>query len=87
VATRTFAKEIDDTIGKPGTANLVRGAFFKPQPPNGVGMRCAAIDVYSYGEVRVDARRFRISFKDLNGKPVKEPDGRACGPFTLRAKR
>ena len=87
VATRTFAKEIDDTIGKPGTANLVRGAFFKPQPPNGVGMRCAAIDVYSYGEVRVDAKRLRISFKDLNGRPVKEPDGRACGPFTLRAKR
>jgi alkaline phosphatase D len=87
VATRTFAKEIDDTIGKPGTANLVRGAFFKPQPPNGVGMKCAAIDVYSYGEVRVDAKRLRISFKDLNGRPVKEPDGRACGPFTLRAKR
>jgi alkaline phosphatase D len=86
VATRTFAKEIDDTIGRPGTANLVRGAFFKPQPPNGVGMRCAALDVYSYAEIRVDARRFRIAFKDLNGKPVKEPEGRTCGPFTLKAK-
>jgi alkaline phosphatase D len=87
VATRTFAKEIDEALGKPGTANLVRGAFFKPQPPNGIGMRCAAIDVYSYAEVKVDSKHFRIAFKDLNGRPVKEPDGRSCGPYTLRSKR
>jgi hypothetical protein len=64
----------------------VRSAFFKPQPPNGIGMRCAAIDVYSYAEVKVDSKRFRITFKDLNGRAVKEPDGRACGPYTLRAR-
>ena len=87
VATRTFAKEIDDALGRPGTADLVRGAFFKPPPPNGVGMKCAALDVYSYAEIRVDAKRFRIAFKDLDGKPVKEPEGRACGPYTLGDKR
>jgi alkaline phosphatase D len=86
-ATRTFAAEIDDELSRPGTANLVRGAFFKPPPPNGVGMKCAALDVYSYGEIKLDARRLRIAFKDLHGKPVKEPDGRSCGPFTLRARR
>jgi hypothetical protein len=34
----------------------------------------------------VDSKRFRITFKDLNGRAVKEPDGRACGPYTLRAR-
>src|SRR5215217_2822238 len=38
VATRTFAKEIDAAIDRPGTANLVNSAFFKPTPPNGIGM-------------------------------------------------
>jgi hypothetical protein len=87
VATRTFAKEIDGAFGRPGAANLVRSAFLKPLPPNGIGMRCAAIDVYSYAEIRVDAKRFRIAFKDLYGKPVKEPEGRTCGPYTLKARR
>lgn len=87
VATRTFGREIDDMLGRPGTANLVRSAFFKPAPPNGIGMKCAALDVYSYAEVKVDARRLQIAFKDLDGRPVKEPEGRTCGPFTLKAKR
>jgi phosphodiesterase/alkaline phosphatase D-like protein len=87
VATRTFAKEIDDTLGRPGTADLVRGAFFKPPPPNGVGLKCAALDVYSYGQIHVTAKRFRIALKDLNGRTVKESDGRACGPYTLKARR
>jgi phosphodiesterase/alkaline phosphatase D-like protein len=86
VATKTFAQEIDDALGRPGTANLVRGAFFKPPPPNGIGMPCVAIDSYSYAEIKVDARRFRIAFKDLDGRAVKEPEGRTCGPFTLKAR-
>ena len=86
VATRTFAKEIDDTLSRPGTANLVRSAFFKPLPPNGIGMKCAALDVYSYAQINVTSKRFRIAFKDLNGKPVRESDGRACGPYSLKAR-
>jgi phosphodiesterase/alkaline phosphatase D-like protein len=86
VATRTFAREIDDALGRPGTADLVRSAFFKPAPPNGVGMKCAALDVYSYAQVTVTAKRLRVALKDLNGRQVKEADGRACGPYTLRAK-
>jgi alkaline phosphatase D len=86
VATRTFAKEIDDAVGRPGTAGLVDGAFFRPPPPNGIGMRCTALDVYSYAQIHVSARRFRIAFKDLHGRPVKQADGRACGPYTLAAK-
>jgi alkaline phosphatase D len=87
VATRTFAREIDDTIGRPGTAELVRGAFFKPKPPNGVGMKCAALDTYSYAEVKVTAKRLHVALKDLNGHTVKESDGRRCGPYNLKAKR
>ena len=87
VATQTFAKEIDDTLGRPGTADLVRGAFFKPAPPNGIGMRCAALDAYSYAQIEVTAKRFRLALKDLNGRRVREADGRACGPYTLTARR
>jgi phosphodiesterase/alkaline phosphatase D-like protein len=87
VATQTFAKEIDDTLGRPGTADLVRGAFFKPPPPDGIGMKCAALDVYSYAQIKVTAKRFRLALKDLNGRTVKESDGRRCGPYTLKAKR
>jgi alkaline phosphatase D len=87
VATRTFAREIDDAIGRPGTADLVRSAFFKPPPPNGVGMKCAALDSYSYAQVKVTAKRLRVALKDLNGRTVRESDGRACGPYALKAKR
>ena len=86
VATRTFAKEIDDTLGRPGTANLVSAAFFKPPPPNGLGLECAALDSYSYAQVRVTAKRLRVALKDLNGRTVKESDGRACGPYSLKAR-
>jgi alkaline phosphatase D len=87
VATRTFAREIDDMLGRAGTADLVRGAFLKPAPPQGIGMRCAALDSYSYAQVRVTAKRLRVALKDLNGHTVKESDGRACGPYTLKARR
>jgi alkaline phosphatase D len=86
VATRTFAKEIDNALGRPGTADLVRNAFFKPTPPNGIGMKCASIDTYSYAQIKVTSKRFRLALKDLDGKTVKET-GRSCGPYTLKARR
>ena len=86
VATRTFAKEIDNALDRPGTADLVNNAFFKPAPPNGIGMKCSSIDTYSYAQIKVTRKRFRLALKDLNGKSVKQ-DGRSCGPYTLKAKR
>jgi phosphodiesterase/alkaline phosphatase D-like protein len=86
VATRTFATEIDAALGRSGTADLVHSAFLKPPPPNGIGMKCAALDAYSYGEIKVTAKRFRIALKDLAGRTVRESDGRACGPYTLKAR-
>jgi hypothetical protein len=87
VATRTFAKEIDDDLGRPGSASLVAGAFFKPPPPNGLGLKCAQLDSYSYAQVKVTATRLRVALKDLNGHTVKDSDGRNCGPYVLRARR
>ena len=54
VATNTFAKEIDGDLGQKGAGTAIGALFFKPQPPNGVGMRCAALDTYSYAEVTRD---------------------------------
>jgi alkaline phosphatase D len=84
VATKTFAREIDETTRIAGAGNTVGRLFFKPPPPAGVGMRCAALDLYSYAEVKVTSRRLTIAPKDISGKPVREPDGRRCGPYTLR---
>ena len=55
VATNTYAKEIDEFLGAPGSGAVVTGAFFKPQPPGGLGLRCAQTDVYGYAQVTVTA--------------------------------
>src|SRR6185295_13984020 len=61
VATKTFAREIDETVGTAGAGNAVGRLFFQPPPPAGVGMRCAALDVYSYAEVKVADRKLTIT--------------------------
>jgi alkaline phosphatase D len=86
VATQTFAKEIDQATGKPGSGDQVTNLFFKQPPPNGPGMVCASTDVYSYTEVKVTSQAVTLTPKDLNGKPVKEKSGAPCGPFTIPAK-
>jgi alkaline phosphatase D len=85
-ATKTFSREIDDTLGAPGDGDLITRAFFKPAPPAGVGMTCAAPNVYSFGEVTVTATSLKIDLRDLNGSPVKDIGGGPCGPFTLTAR-
>jgi phosphodiesterase/alkaline phosphatase D-like protein len=86
VATGTFSKEIDNTLGKPGSGQLVTSAFFHPQPPVGVGMQCANTDTFSFGEVSASATKFTVRLLDQNGKPIKDVSGAACGPFTLKKK-
>jgi hypothetical protein len=86
VATMTFTKEINNAAGRNDAGDLVTSAFFKPPPPDGVGMQCAATDVYSYTEVKVTSTAVTLSPKDLAGKPVKEKNGAPCGPFTIAAK-
>ncbi len=86
VATNTFAKEIDSTLGVAGAGTAIGALFFKTQPPRGVGMRCAALDVYSYAEVTVTARRITIAPRDVAGKPVREATGVPCAPLVLTAR-
>ena len=91
VATKTFTKEINEAAGRDDAGDLVTSAFFKSEPPNGPGMKCAATDVYSYTEVKVTSKSVSLTPKDINGKLVHEKGsngnpGPACGPFTINAK-
>ena len=86
VATNTFAKEIDGFLGQKGAGTAIGALFFKPQPPNGVGMRCAALDTYSYAQVTVTATRLTVALKDARGRPVREATGSECPPLVLAAR-
>ena len=85
VATNSYAKEIDATIGKPGTGDFVTSLFLKPPPPRGIGMTCAATDVFSYSEVRVTKTTLTVTPKTATGTLVHEKTGGPCGPLVLKA--
>jgi len=87
VATETQGARTDKQLGAPGIGNALAALFLKPQPPRGIGMRCAALDVYSYAQVRVSARTLTITPKDRRGRLVRERTGDRCGPFTIVASR
>jgi alkaline phosphatase D len=70
VATKNFELEIEDSTGSPGSGALITQAFFKAPPPTGVGMICAAPNVFSYGEVTVTSGELTIELKDQDGNPV-----------------
>ncbi len=84
VATKTFDTEIDDTVGQPGSGHLVGQFFFKPPPPNGVGMECVQGNLNSYAEVTATSGTLKVDYKNENGGPVTdEVDHTKCGPYTL----
>jgi alkaline phosphatase D len=86
VATNTFATEIDGFLRQKGAGTAIGALFFRPAPPNGMGMRCAALDTYSYAQVTVTAGRFTVALKDAQGQPVREATGVACAPLVLTAR-
>ena len=87
VATKSFSKEIDSATGSQGSGDLVAKAFFKPAPPNGTGMTCAAVDVFSYGQVEVTKSRLTVRLKDATGKPVVDTGtGQPCAPIVVNRK-
>ena len=77
-ATANYSLEIDTSTGQPGAGTLVTNGFFKPQPPNGVGMRCAVTDKFGYGQVRATRSTLTITAKGLDGKPYAD-----CQPLVL----
>jgi alkaline phosphatase D len=85
VATNTFSNEIDGYLGSKGAGTAIGALFFKPAPPNGMGMRCAALDTYSYAEVTVTGQTLTVVMKDAKGKAVREATGAVCAPLTIRA--
>ena len=84
MATTPFWQEIDEATGNDGNGKLLSQAFFKPQPPNGVGMACAQGGENSYSEVTVRRGSLRIEYRDENGNTIKDVDGTTpCGPYVL----
>ncbi len=86
VATNTYTKEIDSAIGAKGTGALVTSVFLKPPPPRGIGMACAATDVFSYSEVVVTPTRLTVTPKTASGGRVEEQTGAACAPLVVAAR-
>jgi phosphodiesterase/alkaline phosphatase D-like protein len=84
VGTKPFWQEIDDTTGTSGSGIALSNGFFKPPPPNGVGMECAQGGENSYAEVTVKSGQLKVAYKDQNGNILKDSDGTTnCGPYTL----
>jgi hypothetical protein len=84
VATTPFWQEIDEVTGDDGNGKLLSQAFFKPQPPNGVGMACAQGGENSYAEVTVRSDRLRVDYRDEDGETLMDVDGTTpCGPYVL----
>ena len=75
VATMTYKREINDEVGGNSGPYLSAGvwaAVFKAPPPQGAGMMCAAMDVYSYGQVEARSDTLTITLKDIDGRPVRD---------------
>ncbi|HSF01753.1 MAG TPA: hypothetical protein VLA62_02000, partial [Solirubrobacterales bacterium] len=84
VGTTPFWEEIDQATGRDGNGELISRVFFKPPPPNGMGMACAQGGENSYAQVSVTASAFRIAYKDENGDTLRDVDGTTpCGPYVL----
>jgi alkaline phosphatase D len=72
IATANYSLEISDTAGNPAAGPLAQSAFFKPQPPDGVGMQCASTDQFSYAQVEVTKSRLTIDLLDADDQPVQD---------------
>lgn len=85
VATNTYAREIDSFLGAPGFGAVVTGAFFKPEPPRGLGLRCAQTDTYGYAQVTVTSTTLTVQPRTASGGIVIDAAGTPCAPLVLRA--
>jgi alkaline phosphatase D len=72
IATETYSGEISGAVGNPVAGPLVTSLFFQPEPPGGVGMRCAATNQFSYAQVEVRSRRLTVDLLDERDERVKD---------------
>ncbi len=92
VATRTYQREIAATLGEDQeaapTAKTIDSAIFTPALPTGLGMQCAEINTFSYGQVTATRTKLTVQLKDLDGKPLVDqlPTPKTCAPIVLKAK-
>jgi phosphodiesterase/alkaline phosphatase D-like protein len=84
VALKTLARDAALKLGFQDAGELIR-RFFKAPRPAGLGMRCAALDAYSYAQVRVTSSTLTIVPKDDRGRLVRETTGVPCRPVVIRA--
>ena len=85
VATNTYAREIDSFLGAPGFGAIVTAAFFKPEPPRGLGLRCVQTDAYGYAQVTVTPTTLTVAPRTASGGVVLDATGTPCAPLVVRA--
>jgi alkaline phosphatase D len=90
VATRTYAGEINGTVGSESAATKIRALFFNPPPPSGVGMQCSGLDEFSYAEVSVTKSVLTVQLKNIEGTPVlntadRDKPAEPCATITIPA--
>ncbi|HKP90837.1 MAG TPA: alkaline phosphatase D family protein [Thermoleophilaceae bacterium] len=77
VSTMTFEREINQATGSENGGAV--DAFFGAPPPNGPGMSCSNLNVYSYAEVTVTGKLLKVTAKDVAGNVVKDQsEGTPC---------
>jgi alkaline phosphatase D len=73
----------DSVTGVPGSGRLVSELFFKPDPPDGVGMLCSQGGENNYAQVTVTGDAVTVAYRDENGDQLLDVDGTPCGPYRL----
>ena len=96
IAATTHRNQLGYAYGRPKLGEMVRDLFYTaPVDPKGLsgglGMICANIDTYSYGQVRVTGEKLTVTLKDMDGKRVVHEGtgpnaGKPCPVVTLKAR-
>ena len=74
-------------LGQKGAGTAIGALFFKPPPPNGMGMRCAALDTFSYDkEASVTATRTHRRDEGREGAARSRGDRCRRRPLVLTAR-
>jgi hypothetical protein len=85
VAKNTFGTDANAQLGNPNGSQAV-ATLFKAPRPFGLEMRCAALDVDSYVQVKVTSKLLTVSPLDQNGQLVRENGSKPCAPVPIPAK-